>query len=76
MARRGTEPLSGADQTWARRAMPKSCLRCMMKCARSQHDRAIHCGSKFVLWISAAFYVAGFFVAFLLGPILARFDRT
>lgn len=31
--------------------------------------------SKFVLWVSAAFYVGGFFVAFFLGPILARFDQ-
>ena len=31
--------------------------------------------SKWVFWISAALYVGGFFVAFLLGPILARFDR-
>lgn len=32
--------------------------------------------SKAILWISAALYAAGFFVAFLLGPILARFDRS
>jgi mercuric ion transport protein len=31
--------------------------------------------SKLVLWISAALYLAGFFVAFLLGPILARLDH-
>lgn len=31
--------------------------------------------SLFVLWISALLYAAGFFVAFLLGPILARLDR-
>jgi len=31
--------------------------------------------SKVLLWISAAVYAAGFFVAFFLGPILARFDR-
>jgi len=31
--------------------------------------------SKWVLWISVMLYVGGFFVAFLLGPILARFDR-
>jgi hypothetical protein len=31
--------------------------------------------SKWILWISAMLYVGGFFVAFLLGPILARFDR-
>ena len=30
--------------------------------------------SKIVLWISAALYVCGFFVAFVLGPILARMD--
>lgn len=31
--------------------------------------------SKMFLWISAAIYAAGFFVAFLLGPILLRLDR-
>jgi mercuric ion transport protein len=31
--------------------------------------------SRTILWISAIIYAAGFFVAFLLGPILARFDR-
>lgn len=31
--------------------------------------------SKVVLWLSAILYVGGFFVAFLLGPILVRFDR-
>ena len=31
--------------------------------------------SRVLLWISSALYVAGFFVAFLLGPILARLDR-
>ena len=30
--------------------------------------------SKVVLWVSAALYTVGFFVAFLLGPILARMD--
>jgi mercuric ion transport protein len=32
--------------------------------------------SKVILWISATAYAAGFFVAFLLGPILTRFDRS
>jgi|SRR5579864_2052695 len=32
--------------------------------------------SKAVLWISAALYAAGFFVAYLLGPILARMDQS
>ena len=32
--------------------------------------------SKVILWISATIYAAGFFVAFLLGPILTRFDRS
>jgi mercuric ion transport protein len=31
--------------------------------------------SKTLLWISATIYAAGSFVAFLLGPILARLDR-
>lgn len=31
--------------------------------------------SKVVLWFSATLYAAGFFVAFVLGPILARLDR-
>jgi mercuric ion transport protein len=31
--------------------------------------------SKVVLWLSAILYVGGFLVAFLLGPILARFDH-
>jgi mercuric ion transport protein len=31
--------------------------------------------SKFLLWISAVLYCLGFFVAFLLGPILMRLDR-
>jgi mercuric ion transport protein len=31
--------------------------------------------SKILLWISAAIYVAGFFVAYALGPILARIDN-
>ena len=31
--------------------------------------------SKAVLWTSALLYLLGFFVAFLLGPILAKFDR-
>ena len=30
--------------------------------------------SKVVLWLSAALFLAGFFVAFFLGPILARLD--
>jgi hypothetical protein len=32
--------------------------------------------SQWLLWISATIYMAGFFVAFLLGPILARLDRS
>jgi hypothetical protein len=32
--------------------------------------------SKVLLWLSASLYLAGFFVAFLLGPILARLDRS
>ena len=31
--------------------------------------------SRVVLWISATVYAAGFFVAFLLGPILTALDR-
>lgn len=31
--------------------------------------------SKVVLWIAAALYSIGFFVAYMLGPILARMDR-
>src|SRR5690242_17364068 len=31
--------------------------------------------SRALLWISAAIFFVGFFVAFLLGPILARLDR-
>lgn len=31
--------------------------------------------SKVVLWFSAILYATGFFVAFALGPILARLDR-
>jgi mercuric ion transport protein len=31
--------------------------------------------SKALLWISAAVYAVGFFVAFFLGPILTRLDR-
>lgn len=31
--------------------------------------------SKAVLWLSAVLYSAGFFVAYILGPILARIDR-
>jgi mercuric ion transport protein len=31
--------------------------------------------SKVVLWMSAAIYVVGFFVAYGLGPILSRLDR-
>jgi mercuric ion transport protein len=31
--------------------------------------------SKVLLWISAAIYSAGFFVAYALGPILTRLDR-
>ena len=31
--------------------------------------------SKWLLWVSAALYLAGSFVAFLLGPILTRLDR-
>jgi len=30
--------------------------------------------SRIVLWLSAALYLAGFFSAYLLGPILVRFD--
>ncbi len=30
--------------------------------------------SRVVLWCSAALYMAGFFTAYLLGPILVRFD--
>lgn len=32
--------------------------------------------SKVLLWLSAAIYVAGFFVAYVLGPILTRLDRA
>ena len=32
--------------------------------------------SKIVLWLSAALYCVGFFVAILLGPILARMDAS
>ncbi len=32
--------------------------------------------SKILLWISAAIYVIGFFVAYALGPILARMDAA
>jgi len=32
--------------------------------------------SKVVLWLSAALFLAGFFVAFFLGPILARLDQS
>lgn len=31
--------------------------------------------SKAILWLSTVLYLAGFFVAFLLGPILTRLDR-
>ena len=31
--------------------------------------------SRVLLWISFALYAAGFFVAYLLGPILSRLDR-
>ena len=31
--------------------------------------------SKALLWVSASIYTIGFFVAFVLGPILARLDR-
>ncbi len=31
--------------------------------------------SKIVLWASSAIYVVGFFVAYVLGPILSRLDR-
>ena len=31
--------------------------------------------SKVVLWVSLAIYAVGFFVAYVLGPILIRFDR-
>jgi hypothetical protein len=32
--------------------------------------------SRVVLWLSTALYAIGFFVAFLLGPILARMDQS
>lgn len=32
--------------------------------------------SKALLWVSASIYTVGFFVAFVLGPILARLDRV
>ena len=32
--------------------------------------------STVVLWLSAALFLAGFFVAFFLGPILTRLDQT
>ena len=32
--------------------------------------------SKVVLWVSAILFAAGFFVAFVLGPILARMDQS
>jgi mercuric ion transport protein len=32
--------------------------------------------SRILLWASAAIYVAGFFVAFVLGPILSRLDNA
>jgi mercuric ion transport protein len=31
--------------------------------------------SKIVLWMSAAIYVVGFFVAYVLGPMFSRLDR-
>jgi hypothetical protein len=32
--------------------------------------------SRVLLWVSATIYAVGFFVAFVLGPILAKFDRA
>ena len=32
--------------------------------------------SKVLLWVSAAIYAAGFFVAFVLGPILTKLDAS
>ncbi|HUQ49945.1 MAG TPA: hypothetical protein VM056_04450, partial [Terriglobales bacterium] len=32
--------------------------------------------SRWVLWFSAAIYAVGFFVAFLLGPILLTLDNS
>jgi hypothetical protein len=31
--------------------------------------------AKILLWVSAAIYAGGFFVAYALGPILTRLDR-
>jgi hypothetical protein len=31
--------------------------------------------SKVLLWVSAAIYAMGFFVAFVLGPVLSRLDQ-
>jgi hypothetical protein len=31
--------------------------------------------SRVLLWVSAAVYTAGFFVAYALGPILTRLDK-
>ncbi len=31
--------------------------------------------SKIVLWVSSTIYIVGFFVAYVLGPILTRLDR-
>jgi mercuric ion transport protein len=31
--------------------------------------------SRVLLWVSAAIYVAGFFSAYILGPILTKFDN-
>ncbi len=32
--------------------------------------------SRILLWVSASIYAVGFFIAFVLGPILARFDKA
>ena len=45
--------------------------------ACAPHDAACRSASRFsriVLWFSAAIYACGFFVAYILGPILARLD--
>jgi hypothetical protein len=56
----------------------------LYRIAPQLHSRAEACpadrpdvaarASRVVLWISAAIYVSGLFVSYLLGPILMRFD--
>jgi mercuric ion transport protein len=50
----------------------------MQECKPDNPDACVEASrlSRILLWVSAAIYAAGFFVAFVLGPILSKIDNA